>query len=214
MAEIRDSRENIGAGAGARPDALSWALLRELARTRSIEAFDLGRACREARSSEADLKARHGGLEAALLAAQQLVGEELLDRARVAAEAASAWPEQVRAGLGAVLEALAEDPQLARVTTQSLPAISPAAQRAYSETLERFAELLRGGRAQGEAEVELPSAVEFLAVGAAESLIFAEIDADRAERLQAMAPEILFSVLTPFIGPERAGSEMRRAIAA
>jgi hypothetical protein len=59
----------------------------------------------------------------------------------------------------------------------------------------------------------LPADVELLAVGAAESLIFAEVDAGRAERLPSMLPEILFCVLVPFLGPDLAGDEMRSAAA-
>jgi hypothetical protein len=53
--------------------------------------------------------------------------------------------------------------------------------------------------------------VELLAVGAAEAIIFGEVDAGRAGRLPQMLPEILFSVLVPFMGPDRAADEMRTA---
>ena len=67
------------------------------------------------------------------------------------------------------------------------------------------------GREHAPVAEELPGEVELLALGAAEAIIFAEIDAGRAERLPAKMPEILFSVLVPFIGPQRAAEEMRTA---
>jgi hypothetical protein len=70
------------------------------------------------------------------------------------------------------------------------------------------------GREYSEADEELPTEVELLAVGAAEAIIFAEVDAGRAQRLPGMMPEILFSVLVPFMGPDRAADEMRNAAAA
>jgi len=59
--------------------------------------------------------------------------------------------------------------------------------------------------------VELPREVEMFAVGAAEAIIFEEIEAGRAAQLPVLAPAILFSVLVPFVGPEAASAEMERA---
>jgi hypothetical protein len=53
--------------------------------------------------------------------------------------------------------------------------------------------------------------VEMLAVGAAEAIIFEEVEAGRAAQLPGLGPAILFSVLVPFLGPERASVEMERA---
>ena len=50
-----------------------------------------------------------------------------------------------------------------------------------------------------------------LAVGAAEAIVFEEIEAGRAAQLPALAPAILFSLLVPFLGPEAASAEMQRA---
>jgi hypothetical protein len=50
-----------------------------------------------------------------------------------------------------------------------------------------------------------------LAVGAAEAIVFEEIEAGRAAQLPALAPAILFSVLVPFLGPEAASAEMQKA---
>ncbi|MGN6557065.1 MAG: hypothetical protein ACTHLH_03535, partial [Solirubrobacterales bacterium] len=79
--------------------------------------------------------------------------------------------------------------------------------------LQRFVPFMQEGRGYSEMDEELPSEVELLAVGAAESIIFGEVEAGRAERLPAMMPEILFSVLVPFIGPGRAADAMRSASA-
>jgi hypothetical protein len=70
---------------------------------------------------------------------------------------------------------------------------------------------MKEGREYSEVEEELPGEVELLAVGAAEAIIFGEVDAGRAERLPKMMPEILFSILVPFLGPDRAAEEMRSA---
>jgi AcrR family transcriptional regulator len=105
-------------------------------------------------------------------------------------------------------------PQLARAMTRSFPGIRPATYERYVELLERFRPFMSEGREYSGVDEELPGEVELLAVGAAEAIIFTEVDAGRAERLPAMMPEILFSVLVPFMGPDRAADEMRSAAAA
>jgi hypothetical protein len=50
-----------------------------------------------------------------------------------------------------------------------------------------------------------------LALGAAEAIVLEEVEAGRTEGLPALAPAILFSRLVPFLGPEEAAAEMRRA---
>ena len=58
---------------------------------------------------------------------------------------------------------------------------------------------------------ELPAEVEMLAIGAAESIVYEEIEGGRIAELPALGPAILFSVLVPFLGPEAASAEMATA---
>jgi hypothetical protein len=121
------------------------------------------------------------------------------------------WSERVRDGLAALLCGIAARPALAVAATHHFPALGPEAYRRYDELLSSFVPMLREGREHADAETELPDEVELMAIGAGESLIFAEIDAGNAAALPAMLGEILFSVLVPFIGPERAVEEMELA---
>jgi hypothetical protein len=50
-----------------------------------------------------------------------------------------------------------------------------------------------------------------MAVGGAQTIIFDEVVAGRAQELTAKLPDILFTVLAPYIGPEAAAAEVRRA---
>jgi hypothetical protein len=113
-----------------------------------------------------------------------------------------------------LLEELAAAPQMAQVLTRSFPAIRPSAYELYVGLLGRFVPFMHEGRDYAEVDEELPREVELLAVGAAEAIIFGEVDAGRSETLPELMPEILFSVLVPFMGPDRAAHEMRSAAAA
>jgi hypothetical protein len=121
------------------------------------------------------------------------------------------WPQQVRRGLESLLEELAGAPAVARLLIRTFPAIGPAARARYQEFVESFALLLRGGRELSEMGAELPAEVELLAIGAAEAIVFEEIEAGRTAQLPVLAPAILFSLLVPFLGPETASAEMERA---
>jgi hypothetical protein len=103
---------------------------------------------------------------------------------------------------------------MAEVATRVFPAIGPPAYKRYCELISRLATLVSEGREYSGMADELPSEVELLSVGAAESLLFIVIDAGRAAQLPKMMPEILFSVMVPFIGPDRAAEEMRQAATA
>jgi AcrR family transcriptional regulator len=193
-----------------RREALLQSLLLELDQ-HGHEALELRSVCDRAGISEAEFEAEFGDLKKGLFAAYECLSDRLLRRARSGYAKESAWPEKVRSGLAAVLSAIAENPRLAGVATRGFPSIGPAAYRLYVDLIERFAALMAEGRDSAAVEEQLPAEVELLAVGAAESLIFAEIDAGNAVRLPAMLPDILFSLLVPFLGPERAAEEMQSA---
>jgi hypothetical protein len=149
--------------------------------------------------------------DACLFAAYEQLTERLYRTAVERGQDGEEWPQRVRYGLEYLLEELADSPALAQLLTRTFPSISPDARGRYQAFVEGFAPLLRGGREFSRMGPELPAEVEMLAVGAAEALVFEEIAAGRAEQLPALGPAILFSVLVPFLGPEAASAEMRRA---
>ena len=67
------------------------------------------------------------------------------------------------------------------------------------------------GREYATNAVHLPPDLERMAVGGAQTIIFDEVVAGRAEELSARLPDVLFSVLVPYIGPEAAAAEVRQA---
>ncbi|HMC49015.1 MAG TPA: hypothetical protein VKH20_00055 [Solirubrobacterales bacterium] len=171
------------------------------------------RALTETDVSVAEFEAEFGDKDRCLFAAYDQLTEMVVAKASAKCEYSDPWPVRVRAGLETLLSALAAHPQLAVALTRSFPAIRPAAYQRYVALLSRFVPLMHEGREYSEVDEELPGEVELLAVGAAEAIIFGEVDAGRAERLPQMLPEILFSILVPFMGPDRAADEMRSAAA-
>jgi AcrR family transcriptional regulator len=158
------------------------------------------------------VEAEFGDKDDCLFAAYDLLCEEVMARtSAVSCSPEASWPERIRSGLSVLLREIAAYPMLAQVATRSFPAIRPAAYERYVELVGRFMPYFEEGRDYSGLGEKLPDEVELLAVGAAEALIFSEVDAGRANRLPGMMPEILFSVLVPFIGPDRASDEMQSA---
>ncbi len=193
-----------------RRDMLLRAMLEELA-NRGYEKASVERAREAAGIGAAEFAAEFGGKDECLFAAYDRLTEVVVERASAGCESEDPWPERVRAGLEALLAEVAAQPLMAEAMTRSFPGIRPAAYERYVAMLGRFVPFMHEGRDYSEVDEELPEEVELLAVGAAEAIIFSEVDAGRAGRLPTMMPEILFSVLVPFMGPDRAADEMRTA---
>lgn len=136
--------------------------------------------------------------------------EELTAQLRVViaagCRAGTTWPERVAGGLRVLLDELTRRSTMAEALARTFPSIGSAAVVRYQAFLESLAPLLTPGREC--AGVELPASVELLAVGAAEAIVMERIQAGRAETLSALAPEILFSILVPFLGPHGATEAM------
>jgi AcrR family transcriptional regulator len=190
-------------------ERLLEAMLSELDE-RGYDAMSVAGALHGAGVSRADFEAEFADKDACLFAAYEQLTERLARRT-TAGCAGGEWPARVRGGLEALLDELAAAPAMARVTIRTFPAISPKARSRYQGFVESFTPLLLEGRKFAKEGAELPREVEMLAIGAAEAIVFEEIEAGRAERLSSLLPEILFSVLVPFIGPEAASAEMQRA---
>jgi hypothetical protein len=118
------------------------------------------------------------------------------------------WPVRVAGGLRALLAQLSEHAPMAEALAWRFPSIGREAQQRYHSFVEGLAPLLREGREHVEPRLELPAEVEMLAVGAAEAIIFEQIQAGMTAQLPTLAPQILFSVLVPFLGAERATAAM------
>ncbi len=186
------------------------AMLEEVAE-KGYRGAEVEAALRRAWLDGEEWSAEFGDKDACLFAAYEQLTERLARKTGEGCSLDEDWPQRVRCGLEALLEELAGAPAVAQLLIRAFPSISPEARGRYQEFVESFAPLLQGGREFSGMGAELPAEVEMLAVGAAEAIVFEEIEAGRAAQLPALAPAILFSVLVPFLGPEAASAEMQKA---
>jgi AcrR family transcriptional regulator len=119
----------------------------------------------------------------------------------------SSAPEAVRETTAALLELMAAKPDMAQVLTGDAVWVDPSMSSRYRKllipTLERILEK--------EGKTGPKHANPGLAFSRAQLLIFNEIAAGRAEQLGALHPEIVYLVLAPFVGHDRAIEQSRLA---
>ncbi|MGN6558002.1 MAG: hypothetical protein ACTHLH_08345 [Solirubrobacterales bacterium] len=161
--------------------------------------------------SAGEFEAEFRDKEECLFAAYDQLIEQTLEKTCAGCDGREAWPERIRMGLERVLDELAARPEMAKAMLRAFPEIGPHAYRRYLALLSRFIPFVREGRVCPGAFEDLPAEVELLALGAAKAIIFNEVEAGRTENLPQMLPDILFSILVPFLGPDRAAEEMRAA---
>jgi AcrR family transcriptional regulator len=148
--------------------------------------------------------------EACFLAAYDKAVDVLVRRVITAYEAEGEWPLRAAAGLRALLEALAEEPDLARLSLVDVGAAGPAAQRRYRNAVQRLTPLFEEGRDFAPGGRRLPANTSRMAIGGVTGLIAEELLAGRAAQLPDLLSDALFATLVPYIGPDAAAREVER----
>jgi len=146
--------------------------------------------------------------EACFLAAYDNAVEALVRRVVSAYESEQRWPDRARAGLAALLEALAEEPALARLSLVDVGSAGPVAQRRYRAAVQRLTPLFDEGRDFAPDGRSLPPNTSRMAIGGVTGLISDELLAGRAEQLPGLLSDALFATLVPYIGPDAATREV------
>ncbi|HVT00103.1 MAG TPA: hypothetical protein VHE08_06255 [Solirubrobacterales bacterium] len=192
----------------ARPERtrLLEAMLEELVE-KGYPALEVEAAIRRAHLAGGDWSTRFVDKDACLLEAFEELARQMRGAIAAGCRGGESCRERVAGGLRALLGELARRAPMAEALARTFPSIGPAAVVCYQAFVESLAPLLTPVRDLAEG-VELPDAVELLAVGAAEAIVMERIQAGLAATLPDLCPEILFSVLVPFVGPAAATEAM------
>jgi AcrR family transcriptional regulator len=138
----------------------------------------------------------------------------LLGRVLEEAEAAFAlrpgapWPERIETGLRAVLGHLAAHPEEARFALVEVLSAGPKALARRDAALRQFTGFIETGRS--ESTVDLPGSTAQTIAGGIAELLYSEVLHGAAARLPARLPELVFLIVLPFLGAERAVEERDR----
>jgi AcrR family transcriptional regulator len=146
---------------------------------------------------------------ACVLAAHQMLVDDLIERVRIAYAGPGEWVERCRATLRAVLDWFAADPAAGRFLLVELAAVGPAFHERFEAGFDRFVEVIDSGL-----DAELPDSYPLpatsLAVAAAISRVYAEVAAGRTEELPALLPQLTYETLVPFLGEAAAREAAQR----
>lgn len=161
--------------------------------------------------------ARHfAAKEDCFLAAYEAVSDVVIAHVSTAYEASAGrpWPERIVAGLRALVELLAAEPEITRMAMIDVGSLGEEARVRYRTALERFVPLLEEGRDHSTDDAAgLPDETAQFAIGGVASMIFDELRAGRGEELPAALPELAFAMLMPYLGAAAAEAEMERVAA-
>jgi AcrR family transcriptional regulator len=120
------------------------------------------------------------------------------------------WADGLRAGLTAMLSALARRPEVASVCFVEVLAAGPLAAERRDEAMRKFLPLFET------APTELPRTLrifEALGLGRVADLgavLHREVAGGRVADLPELLPELMYMMVLPFLGPEAAARELER----
>lgn len=114
------------------------------------------------------------------------------------------WPERVRLGLGALLEALAEDPDGARVLLVECLGASPAASERPRALFGVFPPLLEEGRLHCANPDHLPPGTPEAMVGGIAAILHRRALEDRTGELPRLCGDLTYFALLPYLGHQQA----------
>lgn len=140
------------------------------------------------------------------VAAYDTVMKELQERVSGAFDEQDEWPKAIRAGIGAMLEFLAAEPNLARLCMVEALVAGPAVVERYDAAIQSFVPYFQEGRKGRSKEVlsRLSPTTEEALVGGMVSLISRRIIAGKAEELEELLPDLVEFTLTPYLGSAEA----------
>jgi AcrR family transcriptional regulator len=163
---------------------------------------------REAGISRTTFYAMFDDKEGCFLAAYDGIVDVLVRGVAAAYEGEGEWPQRARAGLAALLEALAQEPDVARLALVDVGSAGPAAQRRFRAAMQRLTPFFDEGRDFAPGGRNLPANTSRMAIGAVTGLIADELTEERAEDLPKLLSDVLFATLVPYIGPDAAAREV------
>jgi AcrR family transcriptional regulator len=132
----------------------------------------------------------------------------------IASEAAApkeSWQEQLRTGLGAVLDTLDEDPAVGRALIVEVHAAGPEALQIRSKAMKRITDFIDSARRAPDGnEAPPPIAAEGIVAGM-HAVVHAKLAAGEETGFRELLPDFMYFATLPYFGPDVAGAEMRAA---
>lgn len=138
-----------------------------------------------------------------------------LQRLEVQALSAAApeetWQGKLRAGLGAVLDALDADPDVGRALIVEVHAAGADALQRRSEAMARVTEFVDSARSAPDQAESPPAIAPEGIVAGIHAVIHARLATGASEGFRELLPEFMYFAVLPYFGSEEAEAEMQAA---
>lgn len=122
------------------------------------------------------------------------------------------WADGLRAGLKAMLEALARRPEVASVCFVEVLAAGPLAGQQRDEAMRKFLPLFESAPTDVPRTMRIFEALCLGRVADLGAVLHREIAGGRVEELPELLPELTYMMVLPFLGPEAAARELERPV--
>jgi AcrR family transcriptional regulator len=149
----------------------------------------------------------------AFLAAYDEISALLVERVFAAVEAATTFCGKAAAGLGTFLDFLASEPAFARMCVVEVLAAGPDAIARRNNLMKAFAELIDHNARELLEERAAPALTAETVVGGIYEVVYGRVLRGEIRDLPALLPDLTYSALLPYVGPEPAAAERLRLLA-
>ena len=148
----------------------------------------------------------------AFLAAYDAITARMSEQVVAAIYAEEGFAERARAGLGEFLRFLASEPAFARMCIVEVLAAGPDAIKRRNDTMRAFADLIDHNAQELLGDTVSPALTAETIVGGIYEVVYGRVLAGQIRELPALLPDLTYSALLPYLGPEAAAAERRRLL--
>jgi AcrR family transcriptional regulator len=152
--------------------------------------------------------------EEAFLAAYDAVVGQLFEQVAARVEEEESFAARVGAGLGAFLDFLSHEPAFARMCIIEVLAAGPDAVARRNGALRLFAALIEDNAKRLVDEPLPPALTAETLVGGVYEVLYSRVLRGEIRELPSLLPDLTYSVLLPYLGPEAALAERERLLQA
>jgi AcrR family transcriptional regulator len=152
--------------------------------------------------------------EEAFLAAYDAAVGQLFEGVTARVEEQEGFAARVGAGLGAFLDFLSHEPAFARMCIVQVLAAGPDAVARRNGALRLFAELIEDNAKRLVEEPLPPALTAETLVGGIYEVLYSRVLRGEIRELPSLLPDLSYSVLLPYLGPEAALAERERLLEA
>jgi AcrR family transcriptional regulator len=148
----------------------------------------------------------------AFLAAYDEIAALLVERVVGAVQAADGFAERATAGLGTFLDFLASEPAFARMCIIEVLAAGPEAIARRNNVMFAFAQLIDTQATELLPERDSPPLTAETVVGGIYEVVYGRVLRGEIKELPELLPDLTYSALLPYLGPEAATAERSRLL--